>query len=218
MTPCRCNVPLPGPCRGCGQPIADQRDETIASLRARVAEREAERNSQADLAARVGAENHALRARIAELESAIESACRRLRDRRGQDYRPRDVAGTALLDAEVGYAIDDEVAADERLEAATKRIAELRETNRALDEHAHADGKRIAELEAVVEAARPCGTHPVNDDTCGVCGLHFAECEAERASDDDSPDATTFPACPGARVRLALAALSAKPSEKGRTT
>lgn len=67
----------------------------------------------------------------------------------------------------------------------------------------------LVEAYRVVQAARDCGTHPVNDDTCGVCGLHFHECESEMRCVGDETDGRDIPigrefACPGARVRLAL--------------
>ena len=67
--------------------------------------------------------------------------------------------------------------------------------------HAMNYEQRLAELTA---AARDCGTHAVNFDTCGVCGKHFPECEVERLIDDEICGCDDGPACPGARVRVAL--------------
>jgi hypothetical protein len=65
------------------------------------------------------------------------------------------------------------------------------------------------------DAARDCGTSVDNPDTCGVCHLHFAECEADEwcvgdeVNEHDIPIGRE-PACPGARVRAALSVLSVK--------
>jgi hypothetical protein len=66
--------------------------------------------------------------------------------------------------------------------------------------------RRIAEL---IAEAKDCGTHPINFDTCGVCGKHFAECEVERLVDDEVCGCDDGPACPGARVRVVLRKLKA---------
>ena len=65
---------------------------------------------------------------------------------------------------------------------------------------------RIIELESVLEQ---CATHPVNSDTCGVCGEHFEDCEkdivciGDDADEHDIPTGRTF-GCPGARARRVL--------------
>jgi hypothetical protein len=61
-------------------------------------------------------------------------------------------------------------------------------------------------IEAIVRAARECAIG-VASDTCGVCGLHFHECEEEKSSHDDPPfnADNQFFSCAGARVRQALA-------------
>jgi hypothetical protein len=61
-------------------------------------------------------------------------------------------------------------------------------------------------IEAIVRAARECAISFIGD-TCGVCGLHFHECEVERCSHDDLPftEDNSFFECAGARVRAALA-------------
>ena len=60
----------------------------------------------------------------------------------------------------------------------------------------------------VIDAARECGTSREHLDLCGVCGLHFPECEEDRVWRDDTPPMTretSEPGCAGARVRQALA-------------
>ncbi len=58
----------------------------------------------------------------------------------------------------------------------------------------------VAELVHLREAARDCAVSSDNSDTCGVCGKHFSECEAERMERDDQG---VF-ACSGARLRAAM--------------
>lgn len=58
----------------------------------------------------------------------------------------------------------------------------------------------------LVTAARNCGIDEENPDTCGVCGLHFAECEQDRYVGAVSDT----PCCTGAIVRKALKALDAR--------
>jgi len=51
-----------------------------------------------------------------------------------------------------------------------------------------------------------CGTNTDNPDTCGVCGAHFRECEAEKFCDEEL-DGTFVElgfSCPGARARELL--------------
>ncbi len=77
------------------------------------------------------------------------------------------------------------------------------------EEHPPPSPQEINLLRKIAKAAEAAGTHEVNFDTCGVCGLHFEECEVERVSHDDAPGAETFPACAGARIRSALLELKA---------
>jgi hypothetical protein len=70
-------------------------------------------------------------------------------------------------------------------------------------------------------AAQECGTSPDNPDTCGVCHKHFAECEEEEYVVDDELGLQSDrplhrePACPGARVRAALAARTLLSADEG---
>lgn len=103
-----------------------------------------------------------------------------------------------------------------------RQIAELEEANEAAKayqrdpvwERLDALAKQLVETSEKVEsgidverALAECVVHPINTDTCGVCGEHFAECEEHRASHGDPPFTAenTFPACPGARGRALLA-------------
>jgi len=68
------------------------------------------------------------------------------------------------------------------------------------------------QIQALRAALRDCATHPVNADTCGVCGRHFPECEVdqqfmEAPSMVKDPTLIRQPACAGARAREALRAL-----------
>jgi hypothetical protein len=56
------------------------------------------------------------------------------------------------------------------------------------------------------KAAFDCGTSSDNPDTCGVCHLHFAECEDDKYCVANENDILIGyePACPGARVRAVL--------------
>lgn len=67
-------------------------------------------------------------------------------------------------------------------------------------------------LSKLLDAAQDCGTNWDNPDTCGVCHLHFHECEedqfcvdlpGEEHLDLDIPNGRE-PACPGARLRITL--------------
>jgi hypothetical protein len=74
---------------------------------------------------------------------------------------------------------------------------------------AHDTATWVATYDLLRTALADCATNETNPDTCGVCGLHFAECEDEhRAVGDehDSHDVPTGrePACPGARARVVL--------------
>ena len=64
--------------------------------------------------------------------------------------------------------------------------------------------KRTKELEKALAA---CGTHHVNADTCGVCGLHFEQCEEDRFYTAGPPfdPAESKLACAGAVARQVLA-------------
>ena len=73
-------------------------------------------------------------------------------------------------------------------------------------------------LMAIIRAARECAIRDYpNGDTCGVCHKHFDECEEDKMTHDDEvpmDDKKMFFACPGARMRLALA--RKKESKKNR--
>jgi len=58
----------------------------------------------------------------------------------------------------------------------------------------------IALLCVVADTARGCAVSEDNPDTCGVCGCHFAECDADKYSGGRL-------VCSGGRVRQALANL-----------
>lgn len=73
-----------------------------------------------------------------------------------------------------------------------------------LYDYAHRAHDQLVEAMKVVAAARHCSTHPVNADTCGVCGQHFADCEEFVVE-----VIPAVPACPGAQVRKALVTLDA---------
>jgi hypothetical protein len=66
---------------------------------------------------------------------------------------------------------------------------------------------QICEMRGLLEA---CGTHNINFDTCAVCKLHFAECEAEIVCSDYDETSKTMVdprfLCPGARARAYLRA------------
>ena len=47
--------------------------------------------------------------------------------------------------------------------------------------------------------------HPINFDTCGVCGKHYWECDEDLVHLGDM-DGPTEPACPGGKARLLLRA------------
>lgn len=67
-------------------------------------------------------------------------------------------------------------------------------------------------LAALMAAAKACGTHDVNFDTCGVCHKHIVECEDDMSTTDEKPPLTNFFfTCPGARVRAALKKLELDP-------
>jgi hypothetical protein len=86
-----------------------------------------------------------------------------------------------------------------------------------LDEQDRFD-RRMARESAwkrLADASRDCGTSVDNPDTCGVCHLHFAECEADERCVGDEVNEHDIPigrepVCPGARVRAALLVLSVK--------
>jgi hypothetical protein len=64
-------------------------------------------------------------------------------------------------------------------------------------------------LHELTRAAFDCGTNSDNPDTCGVCHLHFAECELDQVCVGDEVNEHDIPierepACPGARVRAVL--------------
>jgi len=108
----------------------------------------------------------------------------------------------------VPLSVKDKTAQDLLWEYAQRRRVVDAEFSDDLEMALRIAGFNPAKLRLLRLAAEACGTDNDNPDTCGVCHKHFAECEAERASHDDPPftDANTFPACPGARVRQALAA------------
>lgn len=65
----------------------------------------------------------------------------------------------------------------------------------------HAEQERDA-FKAVLKL---CATHPVNPDTCGVCGLHLNECDVDLVLVDcENPSGPTEPACAGAKARALL--------------
>jgi hypothetical protein len=64
-------------------------------------------------------------------------------------------------------------------------------------------------LNDLTKAALDCGISSDNPDTCGVCHLHFAECEEDQVCVGDEVNEHDIPigrapACPGARVRAVL--------------
>ena len=63
-------------------------------------------------------------------------------------------------------------------------------------------------LAKLIEAAKDCAINRDMPDICGVCGLHFADCDAERAMyvDDfeEGRHNNTFPSCAGGRMRIVL--------------
>jgi len=66
----------------------------------------------------------------------------------------------------------------------------------------------MSEIAALRAALQDCGTSEDNPDTCGVCGLHFAECEADQrikpTAGVENPTVISQPACAGARARALL--------------
>jgi hypothetical protein len=68
-------------------------------------------------------------------------------------------------------------------------------------------GETVAEwmthAEALERALKSCAVDEDNPDTCGVCGHHFRDCEADRRIVGDIGDAEDL-ACAGARARAAL--------------
>ena len=64
------------------------------------------------------------------------------------------------------------------------------------------DVNKEDEIKRLTDALKACGISRDNPDTCGVCGLHFADCEEECLVDE--VDGTFFEigfACPGAVAR-----------------
>lgn len=65
-----------------------------------------------------------------------------------------------------------------------------------------------AQFDDLVTVAHECGTNAENPDTCGVCKLHFAECEQDlfvKVDEHDVPTCSRL-VCPGARVRESMQA------------
>jgi hypothetical protein len=60
-----------------------------------------------------------------------------------------------------------------------------------------------SQLVELIEAAKEAAVHRINSDTCGVCGLHFHECEEDVCSDDFpiTPETKVYFSCAGARLR-----------------
>jgi hypothetical protein len=52
-------------------------------------------------------------------------------------------------------------------------------------------------------ALQDCAVDETNPDTCGVCGLHFADCDTDHRHVGD-PDGPLEPACAGARARVLI--------------
>lgn len=59
------------------------------------------------------------------------------------------------------------------------------------------------QLTELIEAAKEAAIHSVNTDTCGVCGLHFDECEVDTYIDDwpVTPETKVYFSCAGAKLR-----------------
>lgn len=70
--------------------------------------------------------------------------------------------------------------------------------------HRHSKGELLALVNWLVFRLHDCAIDRDSPDTCGVCGLHFADCEKERVQYDDAPGTPTFPACAGGRARVEL--------------
>ena len=75
--------------------------------------------------------------------------------------------------------------------------------------HVLAEKATAKYIEDLRTALAECGTSTYNPDTCGVCRLHFAECEAEQRAVGDVVDEHDIPvgrepACGGARARALL--------------
>ncbi len=108
----------------------------------------------------------------------------------------------------VPLSVKDKSAQDLLWEYAQRRRSVDAEFSDDLEAALRTAGFNESAMAILRVAAEACAVDVDNPDTCGVCHKHFDECEAERLSHEDPPysDANTFPECPGARVRRALAA------------
>lgn len=107
------------------------------------------------------------------------------------------------------------MANDQDVRALASRCVVIRRAGRLHEREVSTLRARLeGKLTAVLTAASDCGTDVNNPDTCGVCRLHFAECEVDQycvgdeVNEHDVPIGRE-PACPGARVRAALYGMKA---------
>jgi hypothetical protein len=126
----------------------------------------------------------------------------------GWSPHPEDTPEGRITAGSFGLTVDEALALAGQMAQSAVRAATL------------AGGYAEAGLSAtpaLLAAAEECGTSWDNPDTCGVCHKHFDECEEEQhcVGDEFAPGRDIplgrEPACPGARVRAALAARVSAP-------